>query len=763
MLMDQNVLREREAKCVQENPPGCTAGCPVHVDVRGMVAAVRKADWAAGLALFHRTVPFPAIISRVCDRPCERTCRRGEIDEPIAVGALEQSCVDNNDKPRVPVPDLPARDKTVAVAGAGLSGLTAALELARKGYRVTVYEAADRPGGGILASPEDILPQALVAADFAVFARLPVEFSYNAADGPAQLTGLAAKYDAVFLAVGPKRDGFAGWGIDLDAAGGIAVDPATLATSHPKIFAGGSLRFGGRRSPISSIADGKMAANSIDRLLQGASLTAGREGEGPYQTTLYTNLAGVQPAVRAGGCTAADAAQEAARCLLCECRECVKACEYLAHYGTYPKRYVREVYNNLSIVMGIHHANKMINTCALCGLCAELCPNSLDMAEVCQEARRMMVERGKMPPSVHDFALRDMKFSNGDDFALSRHQPGRDASRLVFFPGCQQAASSPGAVRNMYEYLCEKVAGGVGLMLGCCGAPANWAGQEKLFQETLAQIEDNWRALGRPQVITACPTCFSMFSHNLPDLPVETLWTLLDRIGLPPGAGNAAPRRLAVHDSCTTRHEGPLHASVRRILAGLGHAVEELPHSREKTVCCGYGGLMMFADKEVARKTVGRRIGESGSDYVTYCAMCRDNFAGQGKRAFYLLDLLVGGEPDGGPGPDYSQRQENRGRLKRELLREVWGDTVTEPSVAAKVSIPDEIRRIMADRAILVADVAGVVAHAESTGDKLRDTASGHFLAYHRPVSVTYWVEYSPHGDGFLVHNVYSHRIEILY
>lgn len=772
--MDQKLLREREAKCVQENPPGCTAGCPVHVDVRGMVAAARKKDWAAGFALFHRAVPFPGIISRICDRPCEQACRRGEIDEPVAVGALERSCVDNNDKPRAAGALLPARNRTVAVAGAGLSGLTAALELARKGYRVSVYEAGDCLGGSIRLFSEKRLPRQLIDDDFAVFDRLPVEIYYNTAVGAAglPLADLAEKNDAVYVGVGCPEGGFAGWGLELETGGDIAVDPVTLATSHPKVFAGGSLRRCGSRSPIASVADGKAAANSIDRMLQSASLTAGREGEGPYKTTLYTNIAGVKPQPRAfsrepeDGCTAEEAVQEAGRCLQCECRECVKACEYLAHYGSYPRRYVREVYNNLSIVMGIRHANKMINTCALCGQCAQLCPNGFDMGEVCREARRMMVERGKMPPSTHDFALRDMKFSTGDDFALCRHQPGHEASGLVFFPGCQQAASSPQAVRKMYEYLCEKIDGGVGLMLGCCGAPANWAGREKLFEETLQKIEDNWRALGSPQVITACPTCYSMFYHNLPDMPVETLWTLLDRIGPPAAAGPAASRRLAVHDSCTTRHEPQIHASVRNLLARLGHEVEELPYNHDNTVCCGYGGLMMFADREVARKVVNRRVRESETDYLTYCAMCRDNFAGRGKRAIYLLDLLSAPDRENmaeRPAPGYSERQENRARLKRELLREVWGETVTEPIAAVNVIIPDDVKRVMEDRAILVADVVQVIAHAESTGNKLQDTVSGHFLVSYRPVSVTYWVEYSPQDDAFVVHNAYSHRIEILY
>lgn len=774
--MDQKLLHEREAKCVQENPPGCTAGCPVHVDARGLIAAVRKGDLAAGLALYAKTIPFPGIISRICDQPCRQACKRREVDESLSVRALERFCAEKGGQP-ASRPTPPAKNQHVAVVGAGLSGLTAALDLAHKGYRVTVYEASDRMGGRICELPESELPRRVIDEDFAVFKRLPVEVNFNTpvgADTGLTLAGIAEKFDAVYLGVGRRGASSAAQGLETDDSGKIIVDQLTMATSSPKVFAGGSLlRSDDRFSPIDSLADGRSAAISIDRLLQNASLTAGREKAGPYASKLYTSIDGVKPqaavspAEPAGGYSESEAAAEAGRCLACECRECVKVCEYLAHYGAYPKRYVREVYNNLSIVMGIHHANKMINTCSLCGLCREVCPGQLDMGEICAEARRMMVARGKMPPSAHDFAIKDMHFSGGDDFTLSRHQPGFTTSSLVFYPGCQQAASSPDSIRRMYEYLCEKVAGGVGLMLGCCGAPANWAGQQDLFQETLAKTEKEWRSLGSPPVVTACPTCYSMFHHNLPAMKLEPLWTLLDRIGLPPGVNseNKKARRLAVHDSCTTRHEAGLQESVRSLLGKLGFEAEELARTRERTVCCGYGGLMIFANPEVAQKEIGRRINESESDYLTYCAMCRDNFASRGKRAFYLMDLLFSADVEGlatRTVPGYSQRRENRARLKRSLLRELWHESAAEPLPEIKVNIPDDVLRIMEDRMILVSDVTKVIAHAESTGNKLKDTATGHYLAYFRPVAVTYWVEYSPQGDGFVVHNAYSHRIEIL-
>ncbi len=774
--MDQKLLREREARCVQENPPGCTAGCPVHVDVRGMIAAVRSEDYAAGFALLNKLVPFPGIISRICDQPCRQGCKRKELDEAIAINALEKICFDKNDRTAVMPAPLPPRNKTVAVAGAGLSGLTAALELSRKGYGVVIFEATERLGGSIWAIPEEQLPQHLIENDLAIFAKLPVKIHYktpidNSGSAGMSVAALCERYDAVYISVG--IDGMKALDSMAKEADDRlrAMDPETLQIGKSTVFAGGSLRRErAGRSPIASIADGKTAAVSIDRLLQGASLIANREKAGAFASTLFTSTEGVEPATMViaggpGGYTAEEALREAGRCLLCECRECVKACEYLAHYGSYPKRYVREVYNNLSIVMGIHRANKLINSCSLCGLCEQVCPGSLNMGDICREARQMMVRRGKMPPSTHDFALRDMEFSNSAACFLSRHQPGFTSSEAVFYPGCQLSASLPQYIPALYRFLSEKLDGGVGIILGCCGAPANWAGREELFEESLRHFTQEWQALGSPRIITACPTCFTMFQHNLPAASVETLWTLLDRIGLPATSGDrVSSGRLAVHDSCMTRHETELHNSVRHLLGKLGYCIEELPRSRERTICCGFGGLMNYANREVARKEIRRRIQESNADYLTYCAMCRDNFASQGKTTYHLLELIMSGEisPAGRQGPGYSKRRQNRAKLKTALLRQFWSETVDEAQTAVKVVIPEEVKEIMEDRMILVDEVASVIAQAEATGNKFRDTVSGNFIACFKIASVTYWVEYSMQEEGFLLHNAYSHRIEIL-
>lgn len=788
--MEQHQLRELEAMCIQEALPPCTTACPIHVDVRAMILEMRRGNFPAALKIVRKVLPFPGIVGRVCEAPCQEVCRRAEAGEAVAIAALERACADlggSADK----VALLPGRSSRVAIVGGGPSGLIAAYDLRKKGYGVVLFEAQDHLGGRLWDIVEHRLPRQVIRDELAVLEAMGVQVRLGSPLGHEALPALCAEFQAVYMAVGAESpDTF---GLDLDGQGQIRVDPFTYSSSQEGVFAGGSLlRRGAQRSLIQALSDGRRAATSVDRFLQKASLTAARQNEGSYPSQLYTNTQGIEPlpavvmADPLAGYSREEAMQEASRCFPCNCLECVKVCEYLAHYRSYPKKYVREIYNNLSIVTGNRLANQFINSCSLCGLCAEVCPTHLSMAVLCQQARRIMVAQKKMPPSAHDFALRDMQFSTGDKFALTRNQPGTTASDYVFFPGCQLSASAPEQVEQVYGHLRATLPGRVGLMLGCCGAPAEWAGRDDLLQEVLAELMANYRQLGSPIAILACSTCYQVFKMHLPDVQVLSLWEILATYGLPAstaGAIGSANCVLAIHDPCTTRHEPQIQDSVRKILAQIGYQVEELPLNRAKTECCSYGGLMWLANPDLAKDVVRRRIEASAADFVTYCAVCRDFFASCGKRTLHLLDLVYGQDSDARAqrsSPGWSQRHENRTRLKRRLLTEVWGEEMPGQQTyeAIRLLISAEVQKLMEKRLILVEDVQQVIEHAERTGAGFLNRDNGHLLAGYKPASVTYWVEYTPatdpslcsgcradageeSGRGFVVHNAYSHRMEI--
>lgn len=760
--MDQDELKRQEAKCTQENPPACNASCPIHVDARQLMLDIQKQDFKGALATLQKKQPFPGIIGRICDHPCEDACKRQEVGTAISISALERFCVQNQSA-KLAKGLVPSKSQTVAVVGAGLRGLTAVYDLAKKGYKVSLFEKTGRLGGNLWSFPVAQLPPEVIVEELSVLNRLNVQIYLNTTISRQDLAGLQTEYDAVYLGFAQPSQEVSG--LLGDEAG---VDPLTCSTSIPGIFSGA---VPGNNSPIQSVADGRKAAISVDRYLQGVSLTASREGEGSTETHLFVNTIGIspQPAVqmsdKSKGYTLEEAVQEAGRCLNCQCLECVKACKYMESYGSYPKKYLRQIYNNDTIVMGMRHGNKMINSCSLCGQCAAICPQGLDLGEVCKAARESMVSKGKMPPSAHDFALRDMEFNNSEEFSLTRHQPGFNSSKYVFFPGCQLSGSSPEKVQKVYAYLTEKLSGGVALMLRCCGAPADWAGDQTLFQSSLEVLAAELESLGNPQLILACSTCHSVFRERFKG--VVSLWELMDNLGLPEGVG-VSGGKLAVQDACTTRHEPVIQEAVRHILTKLGCEIEELPYSKERTKCCGFGGLTSFANPELGKTIVKDRINESTADYVAYCAMCRDNFASQGKRTVHLLDLVFGTDLEEAavrPSVGFSYRHENRAKLKRSMLHSFWKETFLKKDVAylkVNLQLNETVLKIMEDRRILSEDIQQVIELAERTGRKFINPNNGHSLASFRPVKVTYWVEYKPREQDFLVLNVYSHRMEIM-
>ncbi len=805
--MDQQRLRQLEYQCIQDDAPECTATCPAHVDVRGMLAEMSQGNFVAGLKILRKALPFPDIISRICDQPCQARCKRGEAGGAIEIAALERACVDfggATDKITI----LPRKPKKAAVVGGGLSGLTVAYELARRGYSVTLYEKEGHLGGTLWDYPRDILPQSVIQNVSQILDKLGVEVLLNTPLSKAgsngdihPLTSLRATYDAVYLGIGENSDEV--YDLVVDRQGCVQVDALTYMTSQDGVFAGGGMlseqfrstqgvrtRFSQDqpvdwRSPILSVSDGKRAATSIDRYLQKVSLTASRSNEGPYKTRLYTSLKDIEPVppVPPGGAggvyQAEEAIREAQRCIHCECMECVKVCEYLVQYGRYPKKYVREIYNNLSIVMGDRHANRFTNSCSLCGLCGEVCPENLNMGMVCRDARRLMVKQERMPKSAHEFALRDMAFSNSENFTLARNYPGTHASQYVFFPGCQLSASYPTYVQKVYTYLVETLqpqidllnpGEGIGLMLRCCGAPAEWSGHQDLFDTALAEFRAEYKKLGQPALILACSSCYQMFKTYLPEVRIHSLWDIMAEYGLPARESMAAKETvspvLAIHDTCSTRYETSIQDSVRKILAQVGAPTQELPLNREKTECCSYGGVMWLANRDLARKAVQRRISESQADYITYCAMCRDFFAGQGKPTLHLLDLIFADEPTSRAarkGPGYSQRHENRSHLKQKMLKEIWMEQIKDLSGGETIQlvISPEVQEIIDERLLLVEDLKKVIAQAERTGRRLKNAKTDHYVTYYRPENITYWVEYLPHEDGYKVYNAYSHRMEI--
>jgi glutamate synthase (NADPH) small chain len=788
--MDKNELQEWEHKCIQEEPPRCTSGCPIHVDARLFVKQAGLGKWEDALKTLAKTMPFPKILGRICDHPCESVCKRGEAGDPIAIGNLERICVETA-RDKVKGVMLGRKSMKVAVIGSGLSSLTASWDLLRKGYLVTIFEPGERLGGNLWDYPEAILPPAVIVEELSLLESIGATIALSTdIDTNGFITNLREEFDAVFMSL--DAAGLNTGVLEHNENGKVRINPLTRATSLDGVFAGGGCRMDDHPSPIYDVLDGRRAATSIDRYTMNSSMDNGRELEGPYTSRLYTNieeiapLEQISPADSIHGYSSEEAIQEAERCLQCECMECVKVCLYLDRYKGYPKKYARQVFNNEYVMFGrARTKNLFVNTCSNCGLCEAVCPNNFHVGDMMLQARRTMLREKTMPESFHEFALQDMAHSNGEKFAVSRHEPGKESSAWLYFPSCQLCSTSPGEVEASYGYLRKNLDGGVGIMLRCCGAPAYWAGRDDLFKEAQDTIRQEWEQLGKPPVITACSTCRSLFQTHIPDMKTHTLWEMVEKNGLPEDnricGATAKTKTISIADPCMSRHDGETQERVRRIATSLGFSIKELSLSGNKAECCGFGGLMFNGDPAMAKDVITHRTTVidppdttlyrttvNDNDYLVYCAMCRDNLAAGGKRTSHLIEhifpMVAGGDPAARGWITWSERRANRTRVKGTILRdhgETGGGNVEEFEKIVLLMTP-EVRRKIDERRILENDIKKVIDHAEHTGKRLQSIKNGVYRTYLQSDNVTFWVDYTPADNGFTVHNAYCHRMKIV-
>ena len=728
-LFDKEELEARESLCVHEQPPYCNAECPLKLDTKAMLAAIAAGDFNKAVALYEKITPFPHILSAGCEAPCEGKCKLRELGEGIGIRALESAAVQYGE-PAKKRGLLRKKTKKCAVFGLDLFTLFLAGELAKKMYPVTVYaQFPDRETMLTALAPE-------AAGANGDLSRLDIKFEWNA-DPVSAYAETASKYDLVCAS--------------YEAADrlypGLEVDEAVMVCRERKLITGKT------EGVLGAAFGAKKAALSADRMAQNLDPANTRGEEGRVETRLYTSLEGVIPSSRVPIVDKESAVAEAGRCIQCKCDECIKGCAYLQHYNKFPRILTREIYNNVSIIMGDHMMNKPINACSLCGQCSVLCPNGYDMAEVCHMARQNMVYTGKMSLAVHEFALMDMVFSNDEAF-LCKPQPGYEQCKYVFFPGCQATAIAPATVRAAYLDLCSRLEGGVALMLGCCGAICDWAGRYEMYEDTVRFLDEKLAQLGDPIVIAGCPTCKKQLSRH------ETVgvWEVLEDIGLPEKA-KRLEKGIAVHDACGARGDHETQASIRRIAEALGCAVTETAYEGDKAPCCGYGGLTQYTNREVAKKMTDKCLERSDLPYLSYCMACRDRFAREGRESMHLLELVYGTSAD--HCPDISAKRYNRLGLKQELLKEVWNEEVEAMDLGFTIAYTPEAEEMMDDRMILKTDVIRVLQSLRETGEAILDEETGLTVTRARLGNVTFWVKFTETDTGYLIHRAYSHRMTI--
>ncbi len=755
--------------CLQNEPPFCRTACPFELDVHKFISLIQQGRWDAAMREYRDTTGFPRTVAALCHAPCKQACPLSHDGGAVELQLLEQACIDFASSLSPTAYNLPQKKKRVAVVGGGLAGLSCALRLIRKKYHVEIFEAEANIGGG----KWDSLDRNLFLLD------VQEQLEQNEAEYLLHLQTVllhrefaeSRGFDAVFVATGAG-------GRDFGILRASEESKYAVFESDNGIgwFTGGSLI---GKEGIFALSDGLRAASAIENFLLTGVLQRPAQPENtrlaPEPFFRYSS----KPIIpqNAIAYTKDESTGEAARCLKCRCDVCLQHCDICAYTGKQPLRLRDEI--EATIAPGSSEfkatpAKRLLSGSNTISILRDHCPVQIDLEGLILEGRRSMHRQKKTPWSFHDFWLRDMAFSDGGDCSLCMPPPDLRSCRRVFFPGCQLGASDPNLVESTYARLLKDDAA-TGLLLRCCGAPAEWAGDESLREASLSEIRESWLNLGSPEFILACPTCMDIFRSHLPDIPARSLYeALLDTIPAnnslnePDETADICTEPVyAIFDPCAARHDTAVKAAVRRLTAAAGIRTIPLPDQERFGQCCGHGGQPSIADPDFAIFVASQRISESPLPYITYCINCRDVFRDTGKPCYHILEFYFREEttPASTSTASVSERRSNRISLKERLLSHFWqqAQTAPKPVVENYLRIGPALLEQMNRDYILEEEARSVVEYCERTGRRVQNPSTLCYAGCMKIGYVTLWAEYRYLDlDGvYELTGIWSHRVEI--
>ena len=312
----------------------CQRLCVLHSEIPKMLREVGDKRMEEAVLTVRSDVALASIIERMCHAPCEKGCRRGQHDEPLAIQHMSRYVADWHLKEgeAYPIPCAPATGKRVCIIGAGPTGLASAYYLTLRGNQCLVIDKAATAGGALLPEVENgTIPSWALEGEVALLKNMGVTFQLEEEIDAEAFLKLHDKYEALVLACGESAvESLETWKLELSKKG-IQADRKTHMTNIQAVFAGGGVA-NPKMTLLKVIQNAKSMATCVDQCLRAQAITGeldqynhkmGRLQEGEMDLFVKQATPGANPEIRAQrnvDISMEDALTESERCLHCDCR-----------------------------------------------------------------------------------------------------------------------------------------------------------------------------------------------------------------------------------------------------------------------------------------------------------------------------------------------------------------------------------------------------------------------------------------------------------
>jgi len=307
-------------------------------------------------------------------------------------------------------------------------------------------------------------------------------------------------------------------------------------------------------------------------------------------------------------------------------------------------------------------AIKSAYTCPKCSACETVCPENIEISKIVAETRNKIVENGKGPLPPHKKVIEGL-LEKGNAVG------GDPANRLGWLPepfepcqsttllfvGCTPAYLVKDAAK--YSYLALKKLG-IDFMIiedeGCCGTYIYESGNVALAKEYFQKNVDRFKKLGITKLIVPCNGCFKCFKYFYPEVlgsydfeVLHVVQAIYNKVKENPDLLNKIERKITYHDSCRLGRVEGYTEEPRKLLEWCGAEIHELPRSRQDTLCCGSGGGIRSAFKELSFDIAKNLLNQTKTkDLVAPCPFCTFNLGytnkqtGADKQITYIAKII---------------------------------------------------------------------------------------------------------------------------